>query len=169
MNIDDCKNKEIILSEEKIKKIKNFSVEAAPYHYNKNNKRTSQEIEHNIYTGKMGEEVWREAHYFLNLSPISYEIHKDGKGDGGIDIFIGEKYGVDIKTVDSTNKTYRYIGSTTANFYGFVQLNASLNGGICVGTIEHNDLIKYAEYDKEIEKNYVHKRVFEGLNSTITF
>ena len=117
----------------------------------------------------MGEEVIYEALYpYVNISSVSYIIYTDGRGDGGIDFNIND-ITIDNKTIYERHYSMRIINSTKANWYSLVHLNDSLpsgqHGGVYVGMLTKEELLKYEKYDNRFNLRYVEERYFRELSS----
>ena len=163
------KNTHVTISSEKIKKIKRFAIESEPYHKDRFISRTPEQRRYSIFIGKLGEEIEYEIFKpYFNISPVSYEIKRDGKGDGGIDLSIND-IKIDVKTIDKSHKTMRLIHELISDWYSLIVLDDSKTneptGGTFIGTLLKEEVLKYKEYNKQYDCEFVHKRYFEQLYS----
>jgi len=157
------KKRTVILSEEKLKFINDWALLAAEHFKDHKHIRTKEQRIDNIIIGKIAEEVVYEIFSpIYNVTSVSYIINEDGKGDGGIDLWIAGK-SWDIKCVNQDFKTERPVAQSVSDYYAFVRVNKESTGGTYIGALNKEGLFKFAKErnNEGVNYKYVLDYVFE--------
>lgn len=154
--------KQTSITQEMIEEAKNFTKKYSENYYNKNNRRSSDEIEYNVYIGYLGELCFQKICEENNISIKRPQSNNENNFDNGYD-FIDDNYiKIDIKTLDGTWKKRLYINDRykKPDKYGLIIVDKVENIAQFLGYITTNELENKKILDIKHDCFYIEKESF---------
>lgn len=154
---------EVSISQDLIDAAKLFTEQQSQNFYNRNNRRSNDEIMYHVYIGHLGELCFEKISSINNISVKRQENNKEHNYDNGFD-FIDENYlKLDIKTLDQSWKRRIYLNDRMMkpDKYVIMLIDKNKNIATYLGSLTIDEVEKYKKYDEKNRCFYVERDKFQ--------